>query len=90
MFSRDAIGSNNKNKKNPSLREEVFFSANRCPPVPELEYSVPDSYSTEDGSEVKFSCVEGYVLPGNITESMMTCQNGIWNYTKSFGCEGRN
>ena len=68
---------------------EFCLLANRCPPVPELPFSVPDSSLTEDGSVIQYSCVEGYFLPGNTTESLVTCQDGIWNYSKSFACEGK-
>ena len=66
-----------------------IYIANRCTPVPQVQYAIPDSYLAIQGSVIQYTCVDGYVPVPSMPHLLPTFCNGInWEPAELTGCEG--
>ena len=69
------------------FQHAVYFSADRCSPIPTLQQAVPDGYLAVQGSVINYNCIDGFISP---TLSLLStlCNGLYWTPGQLPACEG--
>lgn len=57
---------------------EIYIDG-RCPPVPDVEYCVPQSQETFEKKTVTIKCVPGYETIDHLISQVVVCDEQRWS-----------
>ena len=57
----------------------IMLSANRCPPVPDVDNAQSNTEIANVGTQVEYNCHEGHLFPDHSVSKVATCKaNLVW------------